>query len=236
MTRANYIIFHPDYARERVSVEATSIVGKKLFKRWQGYIWVDAIGNGNEDPYVFNNGWIYSYCHASQLRRKPSKNYLQPESLLVFCSGDKAEDGILCVDTVFEVGEIHEWSHRPHLSLPNNFSNVKKSHPELWNRHFKFPFKGHHSSVTHTYEAQLGIENSFIPLFSNERVCVDFDDLPRAIRNKISSKLKAKYPVILNDSEISQVVQIIRKKSDTQVLKDIRFSTPRLRNKMKSGC
>lgn len=94
-SKANYIIFHPDYARDQVKVTGEAIVGNRLQRKWKGDIWVDAIGNGNEDPFVFNSGWIYSYCHASQLRRRVSENYLQKDSWLVFCSGDSANRGIL---------------------------------------------------------------------------------------------------------------------------------------------
>ncbi|RAW01556.1 hypothetical protein [Pseudochryseolinea flava] len=235
MNRANYIIFHPDNARDPVRVSATSLVGGKIKRNWLGTIWVDAVGNGNEDPYVFRNGWIYSYCHASQLRRQPSENYLQVGSWLIFCSGDKANDGVLCVDTVFEIGQIHQWAQMPHLSLPVSFKSVKKDEPDAWKRHFKFPFDGYHDSVTHSYEARLGRLNSFLPLVNEQRVCIDFDELPKVIRDKVSSKVKGKYPVNLTEKEMSVTLEIIRKRSHTFVLSDIKLlSSPTVTRK--SGC
>lgn len=223
MTRANYIIFHPDNARQQVSVIAESVVGTKLNKRWSGDIWVDAVGMGNEDPYVFHDGWLYSYCHASQLRRVPSGNYLQSGSWLIFCSGDFANKGVLCVDTVFEIAQAHEWTRRPRLAVPSKFKGYVKSNRSLWNRHFAFPLEpnGPHDSVTHTYEATLGVNKSFLPLTKGVRTHVAFDMLPSAIASKISRKVKGKYPVNLTDAEVEKVVDLVRKKCDTQVLRVI---------------
>jgi hypothetical protein len=220
-SKANYIIFHPDYARDQVKVTGEAVVGNRLQKKWVGDIWVDAIGNGNEDPYVFNNGWIYSYCHASQLRRNISTNYLQKDSWLIFCSGDSANDGVLCVDTVFQIELVHEWIQTPHLAPPLGFKGVRKNKPDLWNRHLKFPFQGQHSSVSHSYEAALGTNKSFLPLKGNCRVSLDFELIPLAIRNKIIRNVRGKYPVNLTESEASALVTLIRKRCDTQVLRII---------------
>lgn len=237
MSRANYIIFHPDSARDKVTVMAHSLVGNRLNKKWIGDIWVDAIGNGNEDPYVFNDGWIYSYCHASQLRRKRSKNYIQEGSWLIFCSGDKANDGFLCVDTVFQIGSVHEWTQKPHLELPSTFKSVKRTNTDLWQRHFRFPFDGHHDSVSHSYEAILGPGSSFLPLYKKERVCIEFDAIPQDIARKIGENVRGKYPVNLTDQEIFQVVALIRKNCDTQVLRNIKLPKAQMKKiKLNSGC
>lgn len=237
MSKANYIIFHPDYARQQVSVVAESIVGSRLRKNWSGNIWVDAVGIGNEDPYVFHDGWLYSYCHASQLRRKPSNNYLQKGSWLVFCSGDFANDGVLCVDTVFQIDQAHDWIRKPHLAVPPAFKGYFKSRRNLWNRHFAFPLTpdGPHKSVTHTYEAALGISKSFLPLYNGSRVCIDFSQLPNRLGGKISGGVRGKYPVNLTEVEIVQIVNLIRMKCDTQVLR-ILSANHLVKSKGLSGC
>lgn len=237
VSKANYIIFHPDYARQQVSVLAESIVNNRLNKNWSGNIWVDAVGIGNEDPYVFHDGWLYSYCHASQLRRQPSNNYLQPGSWLVFCSGDKANDGILCVDTVFQIGSAHEWIRKPNLAVPLAFKKYFKLNRALWKSHFAYPLQknGPHQSVTHTYEAILGASKSFLPLYKGERVCLDFDRFPNTLSKKISQNVRGKYPVNLTDDEVSLAVNGIRQKCDTQVLRIISAShLPKTINKV--GC
>ena len=75
MNKANYIIFHPDFERDNIFVSATSIEENKIIENWVGKIYVDKINNGNEDPFVFNNPWLFSYCHASQLRQKNTNDY-----------------------------------------------------------------------------------------------------------------------------------------------------------------
>lgn len=91
MNKAHYIIFHPDRARQIANVQATVMVKKKILANWNGDIFVDQIGKGNEDPYVFNNPWLYSYCHASQLRRnRREDSYLQIGSTIIFASGQEA--------------------------------------------------------------------------------------------------------------------------------------------------
>ena len=237
MTKANYIIFHPDYAREKIEVSAACLVATELKKQWVGCIWVDEMHNGNEDPYVFHNDWIYSYCHASQLRRSISNCYIQTGSWLIFCSGDEGNDGILCVDTAFKVGTIHEWTRIPNLELPPSFRNIRKTNKGLWKRHFCFPFNGHHKSVTHSYEAELGIQSSFLPLLKGERTTIELDDLPSDIRSQIANRIYGKYPVLLEDKEIEVIIKELRKRSDTLVLQDIKVSKMNvILGKSKSRC
>jgi len=51
MTPLHYIIFHPDYAREKLEIKADAIInGNK--ENWQGFIWIDE-QKGNEDPPMF---------------------------------------------------------------------------------------------------------------------------------------------------------------------------------------
>lgn len=221
MNRANYIIFHPDSARQPVKVSASCIRNGKVFNDWIGKIWVDDIYNGNEDPFVFSTNWLYSYCHASQLRRINPDNRLEIGSWLIFCSGDKADKEILCVDTVFEIGMLNEWVRNLELTLPVKFKNIKKENFPLWDRHFKFPFEGEHTSVLYTYESKIGENNSFLPLFNGERICIPFSEIPMDIRSKIQKNIWGKFPVNLNNDETETVVNLIRTKTDTLVYKDI---------------
>lgn len=103
MDKAHYIIFHPDKARQAINAKATVIENGQVNTTWEGKICVDSIDNGNEDPFVFSDPWLYSYCHATQLRRNPRKNgsYLQPMSKIFFVSGDCANNNLLTIDTLF---------------------------------------------------------------------------------------------------------------------------------------
>ena len=169
MSTAHYIVFHPDRERQAIDVTATILTDGRALTDWQGTIHVDRVGKGNEDPFVFHNPWLYSYCHATQLRRKKSDGtYVQPGSIIIFVSGQSAESAVLSVDTVFVVGGARPWPDEP-LRLPKkyreHFQNVDSP---LWERHFKYPFLGIHTSVTHTYEADMWEDGkevfSFLPL------------------------------------------------------------------------
>lgn len=227
MNRANYIIFHPDHARQVTTVHALALVGNKLLTNWTGDVYVDKIGVGNEDPYVFHDPWLYSYCHASQLRRNFRKDcYLQVDSKLIFASGQQANKGILTVDTVFLIGSIQTWDNNP-LQMPLKYqSHYQNNQSQLWRRHFRFPFHGCHETVSHTYEAELWQKSkadfSFLPLdISGQRASVSFDELPQEVRNKITRNVKGKFPVLLDTDEIEIVASKICSVTETKVLKII---------------
>jgi hypothetical protein len=223
MNRANYVIFHPDYARQSVKVSARTIENGKLKTDWKGKIWVDEIRKGNEDPFVFQDNWLFSYCHASQLRKKPSNCYLQEGAWLIFCSGNAANYGLLKVDTVFEIGKVHLWKRNGDLELPVAFrDHMNNSKSELWRRHFKFPFHGIHKGVTHTYEAKIGDTNSFLPITNYERTQIDFKELPKELKRKISDKVWGKYPVLIDDYEAKILINKLKEKSEILVLGKIK--------------
>jgi hypothetical protein len=240
MKRANYIVFHPDSARQLITVQAMAMVDRRIINKWVGEIHVDSIGNGNEDPYVFNDPWMYSYCHATHLRRNVRKDsYLQVGSKIIFVSGQQAERRILTVDTFFLVGCIQEWINKPFLRLPQAFRNhYKNLMSPFWMRHLRFPFEGSHTTVSHTYEAKLWQEDksefSFLPLDENgHRVSIPFDDLPTALATKISGSIWGKYPVLLADEEVNAVLSRIDHGSSTKVLRNITSNIPVITKKGK---
>ena len=227
MNKAHYIIFHPDHQRQLTRVKATAMVSKQVLTNWTGNICVDKVGVGNEDPFVFNDPWLYSYCHASQLRRNFRKDsFLQLGSKIIFASGHQADKGILSVDTVFLVGDIQKWDSKP-LQLPLKYQPLfQNNKSDLWRRHFRFPFFGSHDTVSHTYEANLWNKNkgdfSFLPLDENEnRISIPFDNFNTELLKKIAAKVKGKYPVLLSDNEIKIVAVQIENATATKVLRNI---------------
>lgn len=229
MDKANYIIFHPDNARQMIKVCATVMINKQILTNWTGNIYVDQIGVGNEDPFVFNDPWLYSYCHASQLRRNISKDsYLQVGSKLIFVSGQQANKEFLTVDTVFLVGEVQKWG-KP-LKLPVKYkSHFRNNNSDLWNRHLRFPFFRQHDKVSHSYEAELWSNNksefSFLPLDKEQnRISISFDQFDKELLKKIKGKVKGKYPLLLTDKEIKSIETLIDNLTITKVLKNISSS------------
>lgn len=229
---ANYIIFHPK--RQEVEVSATVLNGSKIIKGWIGNIFVDCVGDGNEDPFVFNNPWLYSYCHASQLRRKerPHGEYLQKGSKLIFVNGNDADSGMLTVDTIFEVGEVLDWGrcYSPMQELPGKYLHIKKNKKsDLWTKHFQFPFRTKnpsHTGVTNTYEAKLWNEDcdsySFLPLNrEGKNVSIPFSQLDQDISDYLKEKRKGKRPALMSCEDIAPIIKMIDEQTDIKVLQDI---------------
>ncbi len=229
MSKAHYIIFHPEYARQHIIVQAIALVQGQVLKNWSGKIYVDQIGVGNEDPFVFCDPWLYSYCHASQLRRNfRIDSCLQAGSKIFFASGQHANNGLLTIDTVFLVGDVQLWKGNPELQLPVKYQkHFQNNNSILWRRHFRFPFYGSHDTVSHTYEAELWQENksefSFLPLDeAQERVSIPFGNFSGQLLNKISGKVKGKYPVLITDIETIEIATQIENKEVIKVLRDIK--------------
>lgn len=196
---------------------------------WRGDVYVDEMGEDNEDPYVFNDPWLYSYCHAPQLRRTARKgDYLQIGSKIIFTSADKANEGFLSVDTFFVIGGIQKWSNDPTLALPTKYKrHFQNNGSDLWTRHFRFPFIDIHSSVSHTYEAELWQINkpdfSYLPYNRyGAKVSIPFDSLNKKLADKIRGKVWGKYPVLLSDVEVKVISNQIEKFATIKVLRDVR--------------
>ncbi len=73
MSKANYIIFHPDSQRQKMEVSATVLENGVQKENWHRFVWADRLG-GDDDPFIFSDPWLYSYCHATQLHRQPRKD------------------------------------------------------------------------------------------------------------------------------------------------------------------
>ena len=231
--QAHYIIFHPDKARQAIDARATALKNGQVHTTWEGKICVDSINNGNEDPFVFSDPWLYSYCHATQLRRTPREDgiYLQKDSVIFFASGDCANKENLTIDTVFVIENALRWTKKPELTLPIKFRGINEDSP-LWKRHLKFPFCGQHASLTHTYEArhytnqdtEVEAPFSFLPIDNNDkRVTIPFGELTTELVAKINKMIRGKYPVLLTEAEMKTLFQLIKNSAATKVLKDIRI-------------
>ena len=231
MDKAHYIIFHPESKRQIIDAKASAIENGQVNTAWEGKIYVDRINNGNEDPFVYTHPWLYSYCHATQLRRnfRKDNNYLQNDSVIFFVSGDCANKENLTIDTVFVIENALTWTKKPKLALPIKFQGINEGSP-LWKRHLRFPFCGQHASVTHTYEARHHTDQdteveapfSFLPIAKNgDRVTIPFGELTTELVAKINKKIRGKYPVLLSCDEMQQIYQLIETKAITKVIGNI---------------
>lgn len=222
---AHYIVFHPENQRRAVSVRASAIIRGRFVKSWAGKVWVDSLG-GNEDPFVFGTSWAYSYCHATQLRREPQRHggYVRKGSCILFCSGDHGDDGVLAVDTVFWVSEVHPWMSpsRPH----SRYSRDVEDKTDLWNFHLRFGGRRGHHQGKYTYEAALYPQPDFqysrLPLNDKgHRVQVSLRDLPSNLQARVTNSLHGKRPVLLSGPELRSVLQSVKAQTAVAVVGEI---------------
>ncbi|MGM3309765.1 hypothetical protein ACSQ6I_27915 [Anabaena sp. WFMT] len=222
MKALHYLIFHPDYARKKTEVQCQALTDNQLID-WKGNVWVDEPCE-NEDPFVFSDRWLYSYCHATQLIRKPKSQaaYVTAGSYLFFCSGDAANKNMIQLDTVFVVDHVAHWTENQQ-EIPEEFKeHYKNNKSTLWERHFKYPFLGQHSGK-YTYVSRQWFDNpdeySFLPISQNgDRVDFDLELLTPDIQSKIKNKVKGKYPVPLSDEQKSELLKIILSRTNIQVI------------------
>ncbi len=211
MQPLHYLIFHPDYARKKTEVQGKVLIRYQLTD-WQGNVWVDE-PNGNEDPFVFSERWLYSYCHATQLRRNPVTQdaYVRSGSYLFFCSGNAANKKTIELDTVFVVDHSAKWPDNQE-GIPEEFQqDYKNNKSDRWKRHFKYPFIGPHTGK-YTYVSRQWFdkkdEYSFLPISHNgNRVKFDLGLLTPDLQSKIENNIPGKYPVMLSEKEKTELLK-----------------------------
>jgi hypothetical protein len=215
---AHYIIFHPEKKRIAMRVHASEVVGG-CATAWEGRIWVDR-PPGNGDPFVFNDPWLYSYCHATQLRRTPGgRQHVQEGSTLLFCSGEEADKGSLVIDTVFVVGRAEAW---PRRQLPARYHQHRKAGSAAWRLHLSFGASGSHPGVF-TYEARPWSprekQYSYFPLTEGgERAAVRIDNLPRELKGSVTEKCKRKRPVLLGDENLEVIFSEMNARATRRII------------------
>lgn len=222
MEPLDYLIFHPDYARKKTEVQGKALIEGQLTD-WQGHVWVDK-PDGNEDPFVFSERWLYSYCHATQLLRKPKSNdaYVTEGSYLFFCSGDAANKGTIQLDTVFVVDHTATWPENQE-GLPEEFKqDYNNNCSDLWNRHFMYPFLGYHKGK-YTYVSRQWFNKkddySFLPISNNgDRVEFDISVLTPILELSIRSKIHGKCPVPLSKEQRTELLRRTLALTSVQVI------------------
>lgn len=221
MAPLHYIIFHPDNARQKTEVHGQVLINNQITD-WKGHVWVDSPG-GNEDPFVFSQRWLYSYCHATQLRRSPrNAAYVTQGSYLFFCSGNAAEKGAIQLDTIFVVDRTANWPNNQQ-GLPEEFQqDYKNTKSDLWERHFKYAFLSHHKGI-YTDVSRHWFDNkgeySFLPISeSGERVTFDINVLNPNLQSLVESKIKGKYLALLSKEDKRELLKLTLSLTNIQVI------------------
>ncbi len=232
---AHYLIFHP--ARTSVKVRAKAITGVGVVN-YANNIFVDpptactgtAIGC-NEDPYVFSDPWLYSFCHATQLRRISKKHQnVGAGSVLIFAEDCKESDTIY-VDTVIVVENSFPWptpGATPPRGLTSRSSLPVQKHPH-WRGGLKQTLgKGHNGSITYTarsFSAGAGSlgSYSFLPITEAfERVPVCLASMQTTLSQKIRARWKGRYPVLLDSKEACSLITEIDNSAAFKVVSPIK--------------
>lgn len=134
-----YIVFHP--ARDESVV---SVNGKEFT------IYHDNFGNHNQDPFIFNNQFVYTYCQITKLK------LLNHGDIVFFANVPKiggqsyhnpAKIRTVLCDLVFVVGERIPWIHASNIppsesELPEKAvsKDARKFNLDMWPNH-KFKLK-----------------------------------------------------------------------------------------------
>lgn len=211
----HYIIFHPERRPYRAD-GAQHLDGR--IRGWRGILWADRIpvrSEANEAPFIWANEWLYSYCHATQIKRvdrQDASPIVGRGSLLFFCSTPIARHtGNLAVDTVFEVARRIEWP-REGIEPPAHFCPQT---PE-YQRHLKHGIrqpgrKGHAGRFT--YVAKMR-GHSFLPRDNLERpFVIQSKRLPSALRDRMRDAVPERQmtkPVELTEHEAARILGVLQ--------------------------
>lgn len=216
MEPLSYLVFHPDKWRQRTPATGRA-VGPQGPVSWRGLVWADRAPS-NCDPLVFWEPWVFSYCHATQMQRRPYGPHLCRGSWLIFSSGDAIDAGKLRVDTVFLVADVRPW--RSPKSPPANYDpELHRPDSILWADHLRAGMEGGHPGrFRYTYEAAPFADGnphySFLPLDRDgERPTVSLSELPAELTERIRAKVYGKRPVPLNLSDVTTILDAVRKRS-----------------------
>lgn len=199
----DYLIFHPP----RKGYAAQGEVGTPgPLSQWAGTVWTDPwrrAEQSNEDPFVWDaEVWLYSYCHASQLRRKPNATLQTagPGSRLFFCETRAGKNGWLRVDTVFVVAEQAEWQKRGVVVPGSLAAHQAAGTSAIWKRHLRHGLRpwgasGPGHTGVYTYVAVTG-GPSYLPL--------DGEGQPTSVAISAIPGLAAKVAAVLPSNQTTR--------------------------------
>lgn len=169
--------------------------------------------NQNEDPFIWNENFLYSFCHANhalskEIRQKINgKNRKKEEVYFVFVAKTAKDSDIFEIDTIIKAKEIYCW--------PNKNNRFKKNlckqifNDEVITKHLpKFLDEGglsqHNNKDLYTCVGDR--EGSFLPMVKdkNEDIFIpykfDDDDDSKKLLELIQVKNSKRYYVVQENS------------------------------------
>lgn len=130
---------------------------------------------GNEDPYIWNDKFLHTYCHITQLTNTQGQ-------INFWISGDSYPNFTqLFCDCVFVVAEKHIWTNRNYIDR----SDTIVDNDQTFEHHYKWANIGHHKyKKRQRYTLKACSKKSFQPQDNNGNL---IDILPFLNRNGITT-------------------------------------------------
>jgi hypothetical protein len=224
-TPLHYLIFHPERYRQRFDVRGTALRKSGTVEPWSGTVWADS-ERGNQDPYIWHEPWLYSFCHADTLQHTVPKHRVDVGSKLFFCDTHEARKGNLRVDTVFVVSTREPWTEIG-AAVPERFAALQTARDApVWTDHFRHGLNArgsrkHVGALTYTASHdELG--GSFLPLVEAQPPVVRAREVLADPATEALIKTKASYrptkPCILSPPLAETLYRWLGDHSDTMVL------------------
>ena len=214
----SYVVQHPKRCEVRVSARVLKNRSAVPREREMG-IFVDAI-EGNHDPCVLTDPWLYSYCHASQLRR----TQMGPGSMIFFYDHERE-----AFDTVFSVRDRHDWDRVMPSSppLPIRIRLPPRAEKDAWDLHFQWPSRGHHEKTRVTFEAAMFSADpySFLPLRGGQPVGAASLGLSW-LEPQINQHKWRRRPIRLAAREAAELYAATSRAADAKVIGHVRLLDP----------
>ncbi len=191
-----YLIYHPK---------------RGVFKTDKLKIHHDRFGDKNEDPYIWNDRFLHSYCHITQIASKVN-------DINFWVSGDKFP-GFTCLfcDCVFVTQEKIYWNNANSISTSDSIVDNLQSFNHHYKWHSDHPFK-----KRRRYTLKAHPEKSFQPQNNDgslidiipylQHIGIDINQLNKGLTAGFQSK-----PMKLNTEEASQLYNFIIDKASIKL-------------------
>ncbi len=176
------IVGHP--VREKMTIEVEEYPGKKF------NISIDKRKNKgkNEDPYIFTENFLYSFCHAYEAITKKIRNKVKANESVYFIFVARIENKskIFEIDTIIKAKEIVEWPEKGNRYEKNlsflKDDNVRKHHLSAI---IDGNLQEHNRKNLYTC---IGYKNkSFLPMIENS----EDEYIPYRFSKELSEKIKS---------------------------------------------
>ena len=156
----SYLIYHP----------------KRNYGVYGGHhVHHDRLFVGNEDPYIWNDRFLHTYCHITQM-----KNEVGQINFWVGSDNFSQLNNLWC-DCVFVVDEVSYWANRNFIAPTDKIVDS----PEAFQYHYQWAAKGQHTFTRRErYTAKANSEHSFQPQDSNGNL---IDVIPFLNRHAINT-------------------------------------------------